>query len=98
MLKDGVGTATFYEPETKSFCALGHAITDTDTGEIVNIANGELVSTNIISITKGKRGTPGQIKGSIESTAELGRIEKNTAFGIYGKIKNLNKLDVTSRR
>ena len=87
MLRDGVGTATFYEPETKSFCALGHAITDTDTGEIVNIAN-----------IKGKRGTPGQIKGSIESTAELGSIEKNTAFGIYGKIKNLNKLDVTSRR
>ena len=54
MLRDGVGTATFYEPETKSFCALGHAITDTDTGEIVNIANGDLVSTNIISITKGK--------------------------------------------
>ena len=40
MLQHGVGTATFYEPESGKFCALGHAITDVDTGEIVNISNG----------------------------------------------------------
>ena len=42
MLQHGVGTATFYEPSTGMFTALGHGITDIDTGEIVEIANGEL--------------------------------------------------------
>ena len=61
----GVGTASFYEPESGMFCALGHGITDVDTGDIMNLANGELVTTNIISIIKGEKGKPGEIKGSI---------------------------------
>lgn len=92
----GVGTATFYELETKSFCALGHPITDIDTGEIVNIANGELISTNIVSIIKGKKGSPGQIKGLIDSEKKLGDIQKNTAFGLYGKITNFNNLNLNN--
>ena len=39
----GVGTLTFYEPDSKMFAALGHGITDIDTGSLVTIANGELV-------------------------------------------------------
>ena len=54
----GVGTATFYIPETGTFAALGHGITDADTGELVTISNGELVTTNIVSIQKGARGKP----------------------------------------
>ena len=54
----GVGTATFYEPSTNKFMTLGHGITDIDTGKIVNIANGELVTANIISIVKGEKGKP----------------------------------------
>ena len=96
MQRLGVGTATFYEPETNNFCALGHAITDIDTGEIVNISNGELMSTNIVAITKGKKGSPGQIKGTIENGEELGDVEKNTAFGLYGKITKANKLDLNN--
>jgi len=93
----GVGTATFYEKETGNFCALGHAITDVDTGNIVNIVNGELVSTNIISITKGKKGIPGQIKGTIETGEEIGNVKKNTPFGLYGKLtNNVNKLNLNS--
>lgn len=94
MLQLGVGTLSFYESETKSFCALGHAITDIDTGEIVNIANGELISTNIVSITKGKKGTPGQLKGLIDSAKKIGNIQKNTAFGLYGKVTNYNNLNL----
>ena len=93
MLRDGVGTATFYEPETKSFCALGHAITDTDTGEIVNIANGELVTANIVSITKGRKGYPGEIRGTIDEGKTIGTIYKNTNFGVYGTVKNKNYLE-----
>ena len=96
MQRLGVGTATFYEPETNKCCALGHAITDVDTGEIVNISNGELMSTNIVAIIKGKKGSPGQIKGTIENGEELGDVEKNTAFGLYGKITKATKLDLNN--
>lgn len=63
----GVGTATFYEPSTGMFAALGHGITDIDTGDIVEISNGELTTSNIIAIKKGERGSPGEIRGTIES-------------------------------
>lgn len=80
----------------KAFVHFGHAITDIDTGEIVNIANGELISTNIVFITKGKKGSPGQIKGLIDSTKKLGDIQKNTVFGLYGKITNFNNFNINS--
>ena len=54
----GVGTLTFYEPETKMFATLGHGILDVDTSELIKIANGELVTTNILNIQKGKKGEP----------------------------------------
>lgn len=90
----GVGTLTFYEPSTKMFAALGHGITDVDTGDIVTIANGELVNSNIVSITKGEKGKPGEIRGSIEGETKLGDISKNTSFGIFGKISNKTNLEI----
>lgn len=90
----GVGTATFYEPSTKSFASLGHGITDIDTGDLVTIANGELVNAKLVSITKGEKGSPGEIRGSIEGEEKLGDISKNTSFGIFGKITNQSKLEI----
>lgn len=49
----GIGTLTFYEPSTGNFAALGHGITDTDTGKLVEIKNGEFLTTKILSIIKG---------------------------------------------
>lgn len=49
----GIGTLTFYEPSTGNFAALGHGITDSDTGKLVEIQNGEFLTTKIISIVKG---------------------------------------------
>lgn len=91
----GVGTATFYEPSTGMFALLGHGITDIDTGDLVTIANGELVNSNIVSITKGEKGKPGEIRGSIEGEGKIGDISKNTSFGIFGKTSNKSKLKIT---
>lgn len=93
----GVGTATFYEPTSGMFAALGHGITDIDTGNLITIAKGELVNSNILSIVKGKKGMPGEIRGSIEGQAKLGSITKNTRFGIYGKISNDTKLNLSEK-
>lgn len=59
------GTITYYEPSSKKFAALGHGIIDVDTGKLINISSGELVTAKISSIIKGKEGTPGEIRGSI---------------------------------
>ena len=72
----GVGTITFYEPSTGSFASLGHGINDVDTYELINIANGELVTAKILDIVKGKDGIPGEIKGSIDNSVTIGDISK----------------------
>ncbi len=84
----GVGTVTFYEPETGMFAALGHGILDVDTEKIINISSGEVVTSNIISITKGQKGKPGEIRGSIENGKTIGTVYNNTEFGIFGKLNN----------
>ena len=49
----GVGTISFYNPETMEFAALGHGIVDSDTGELLSIEKGEITETKIVSLTKG---------------------------------------------
>ncbi len=88
----GIGTITFYEPESGNFVALGHGITDVDTSELINISSGELVTTKILSIIKGKNGTPGKIQGTIDNQKNIGTIYKNTSLGIYGKINKSSNL------
>lgn len=93
----GVGTLTFYEPDTKMFATLGHGILDVDTSDLIKIANGELVTTNILNIQKGEKGKPGEIRGTIESGYTLGRITKNTAFGVYGMLDAPSYLSISTK-
>ncbi len=97
MQQHGVGTATFYEPSTGMFASLGHGITDIDTGDLITISNGELVTTNIVSVQKGEKGKPGELKGSIESSKTIGDVSKNTSFGIFGKITNKSNLKISEQ-
>ncbi len=90
----GVGTVTFYEPSTQKFGALGHGITDIDTGHLLNIASGEFVTAKVLDIKKGEDGNPGKIQGTVEEQETIGEISKNTEFGIYGKISNISGLNI----
>lgn len=94
----GVGTVSFYEPTTKTFGALGHGITDIDTEELINIASGEFVTTRILNITKGESGLPGKIQGTVENQQNIGKIYKNTKFGIYGIVDNLASLKIDTAK
>nr|WP_242853246.1 SpoIVB peptidase [Pseudobacteroides cellulosolvens] len=83
----GIGTLTFYDPGTKSFGALGHGITDLDTGKIMPVKDGEILESTILSVKKGKQGAPGELKGIfMEQRKRLGAISKNSEFGIYGSL------------
>ena len=90
----GIGTLTIYEPETGNFAALGHGISDIDTGDLVEIQNGEFVTASIVTIVKGKKGNPGKIQGTIENSKNIGIIYKNTDLGIYGKLTDLSSINI----
>lgn len=83
----GVGTLTFYEPQTNTYGALGHIITDSDTNQPIDCQQGKIVLATVSGIQHGRRGQPGEKIGVfIEEDQVLGNIEKNTPFGIYGQL------------
>ena len=81
----GVGTLTYYDPKLRTYGALGHAITDTDTGSLLPVRQGGLLQADIVDVRKGQRGTPGELRGSfLREQLRLGTVRKNTVFGIFG--------------
>lgn len=89
----GIGTLTYYNPENMTFAALGHGITDIDTGDLISISEGEFMTTRILSLVKGIKGSPGKIQGTIDNQQNIGKIYKNSNLGIYGKLENLDIID-----
>lgn len=81
----GVGTMTFVD-ETGHFGALGHGISDVDTGMLLALKSGTLYETEIIAIRKGTNGHPGEMTGVIQYADKriIGEIMENTSQGIYG--------------
>ncbi len=79
----GIGTVTYIDPETFEFAGLGHGICDTKTGEILKMDRGTVVDVQISGITKGKPGTPGELKGYFSSD-KSGVLICNTPCGVYG--------------
>jgi len=91
----GIGTITYYNPETGSFAALGHGVMDVDTRRLMSVRTGQIFETDIVEIKKGKKGDPGELIGEIDEKAVIGVISKNTELGIYGKI-NAGYDDITA--
>ncbi len=83
----GVGTLSFYDPATKWYAALGHAITDVDTRASLTVRDGEIVQSNIVDIVQGAQGEPGELRGTFGAgSLPLGTIETNSQYGIYGRM------------
>ena len=81
----GVGTLTFVDPEDGDFGALGHAISDVDTGITLPVADGGLFESEIVQINPGRRGAPGEIVGDfLSQQAQLGEITTTCDRGVYG--------------
>lgn len=83
----GIGTLTYYK-EDGTYGALGHAISDGDVGELIQVKEGYVYNAQIIGVKKGQKGNPGELSGIIhyQSADCLGSIEKNTDIGIYGRL------------
>lgn len=80
----GIGTMTFVEEGTGRFGGLGHGICDVDTGAIMPMLSGTIVSAQIDEIVKGKKGVPGELVGTFQSDIVYGSLISNTEEGIFG--------------
>ena len=82
----GLGTMTYYDPENLQFGALGHGVSDADTGILIPLMSGKIGLANVDKIERGEKGKPGEAKGKLGIDAPVGTVERNTESGIFGVI------------
>lgn len=85
----GIGTLTYIDPQTKIYGALGHEITLSDTRNIIEVKNGNILESKVNGIDKSKNGYVGSKNASIMYNNIIGTIYKNTNKGIYGNYQNI---------
>ncbi|MCQ6273756.1 SpoIVB peptidase [Bacillus sp. V3B] len=85
----GIGTMTFYHPQSKKYGALGHVISDMDTKKPIVVDDGQIVRSTVTSIEKGSNGNPGEKLARFSSDKEvIGNIKRNSPYGIFGELKH----------
>lgn len=92
----GIGTMTFVDTATGVFGGLGHGICDVDTGELMPLLRGSVVTAQVSGVIKGVSGTPGELTGIINESDEIGTLLTNSETGVFGTLSNLDAID-TSR-
>lgn len=90
---EGIGTLSFVT-EKNQFAALGHGITDVDTGKLIQLNKGLVYPAQIEGIQKGTSGNPGELVGSVNLNQKncIGKLQSNTALGITGQMTGDNYL------
>jgi len=79
----GLGTITFYDPQTDTFGTLGHGVS-AGSGDLLEMESGLAYPAEVVSIQKGKPTQPGQLKGALDGRRTLGTLNRNTSQGIFG--------------
>ncbi len=82
----GIGTATYYDPASGAFGALGHGVTDIDTMLLMPISSGAVMYATVTGVSQGAAGSPGQLHGVFDVTAEVGTLTATTDGGIFGDL------------
>ena len=81
---NGIGTLTFCDPDSGVFGALGHSVSDAETGLAIPLREGSVTEAQIVSVHPGAAGAPGELNGVSDLTRVLGTVERNTEVGIFG--------------
>ncbi len=79
----GIGTVTWYDPAEKSFATLGHGVNGPD-GKLLKMTQGTAYAARVLTVKKGKIGTPGQLMGAVDAQAPAGELTANTEQGVFG--------------
>ena len=82
----GIGTLTFSDPDSGVYGALGHAVSDEESGAALPLGSGSITDAQIVDVVPGTPGAPGELSGCADSGKVLGSVEKNTDKGIYGHV------------
>ena len=82
----GIGTLTYYEPDSGRFGGLGHPICDPDTGELIPLACGEASAVTVSGVIPGQPGLPGQLQGYFAADPPIGTLSCNASAGIFGTL------------
>ncbi len=90
----GIGTVTFYDPDSGLFGALGHGINEVDTGRLMPMASGSVLESTIREVRRGEVGTPGELKGDFPDGQTRGRLIANTQAGVFGTLDDPSFLDL----
>ena len=83
----GIGTVTWYDPETRQFGTLGHGVNDS-TGNLLPMTQGWAYRAKVTAVKKGQIGEPGQLYGTVESPEAIGILRSNTQQGVFGVCEN----------
>lgn len=84
---DGIGTVTFIYKN--KIASLGHPVID-DNNNLLEITDGTLYNCSINGYIKGEKGKPGELKGLMLRDRQIGKVEKNTKFGVYCSTENVD--------
>ncbi|MBQ7566837.1 MAG: PDZ domain-containing protein [Oscillospiraceae bacterium] len=83
----GIGTVTYYDPQTGAFGALGHGVASPDGETLLPITGGVVVPSDVVSVVKSVAGAAGQLQGEFDADTALGDIRANTANGVFGTMQ-----------
>lgn len=83
----GIGTLTFFDPESGVFGALGHSVSEGAESGLYD--TGKLHPAKISGIVPGKPGAPGQLGGSIDVSEDSGDVLRNSSTGIFGMLSQI---------
>lgn len=84
----GIGTVTYYDPESGQYGALGHGVNDGESGLLLPAAEGTVSPSVVVDIIPGQAGKPGELCGIFDPGCPMGGIEANTPFGIFGTLEH----------
>ena len=82
----GIGTMTYYDPDSGAFGALGHGITDSDTALLMPFSSGSILGSTVKAVKKGTAGAAGELRGDFDLSSDLGDLYANTSSGIFGTL------------
>ena len=88
-LKDettGVGILTYVNPKNNNFAALGHQVTDYETGVDIDIRAGDVYRTNVIGIEKSSGKKVGEFKSTLRqgTSRKQGTVLSSNEGGVFG--------------
>ena len=78
----GIGTVTYYEPDSGTFAALGHGVSEG--GALLPLKEGTALESEVVSVVRGQDGAAGTLHGAVAGGCVRGEISENTPQGVFG--------------